>query len=164
MAVLRSRTAETLAHLARFEATLYTFQKRWVRHTWHMRRRAFVIVALLLVLGLGAGVGLYLGSRHPNGSSVAGTTTTPRRQKPPKPVGPHNRPVPILMYHLVGPMPPGAPYPELYVSRPDFVGQLRWLARAGYRAVTLDSVYRYWRGRERLPARPIVLSFDDGYR
>jgi peptidoglycan/xylan/chitin deacetylase (PgdA/CDA1 family) len=68
------------------------------------------------------------------------------------------------MYHVVGPTPSGAPFPELYVSRRDFVAQLRWLARRGYEPVTLRSVYRYWRGRGRLPSRPIVLSFDDGYR
>lgn len=131
-----------------------------------MRTRALVIVALVLVLGLAAGLGIYLGTRHSKGSSAAGTTTESRRTtpKPPRPVGPHNRPVPILMYHVVGPMPAGAPYPGLYVSRRDFVAQLRWLKRDGYQAVTLDSVYRYWRGLDRLPSRPIVLSFDDGYR
>jgi peptidoglycan/xylan/chitin deacetylase (PgdA/CDA1 family) len=129
-------------------------------------RRALVIVALVLVLGLGAGLGIYLGTRDSKGSAAAGTTTESRRTtpKPPRPVGPHDSPVPILLYHVVGPMPAGAPYPDLYVSRRDFVAQLRWLEREGYQAVTLDSVYRYWRGVEPLPSRPIVLSFDDGYR
>src|SRR4029453_14244762 len=54
--------------------------------------------------------------------------------------------------------------PGLYVSRADFASQLQWLARTGYHAVTLDAVDRYWRGVARLPSRPIVLSFDDGYR
>jgi len=131
-----------------------------------MRTRTLVVVALLLVLGLGAGLGVYLGTRDSKGSAVAGTTTESRRTtpKPQRPLGPHDRPVPILMYHVIGPMPAGAQYPDLYVSRRDFVAQLRWLEREGYRAVTLASVYRYWRGLEALPSRPIVLSFDDGYR
>jgi peptidoglycan/xylan/chitin deacetylase (PgdA/CDA1 family) len=37
------------------------------------------------------------------------------------------------------------------------------LARAGYHAVTLDTVYRAWHGRGSLPVHPIVISFDDGY-
>ena len=37
------------------------------------------------------------------------------------------------------------------------------LARDGYRAVTLERVFAAWHGRARLPSRPIVLSFDDGY-
>ena len=41
---------------------------------------------------------------------------------------------------------------------------MRWLARAGYEAVTLGRVFDAWNGRATLPARPIVLSFDDGYR
>jgi peptidoglycan/xylan/chitin deacetylase (PgdA/CDA1 family) len=68
------------------------------------------------------------------------------------------------MYHVVGPTPPGAALPGLYVSREDFARQLRWLADRGYHAVTLRAVYLYWRGRRPLPPRPIVLSFDDGYR
>jgi peptidoglycan/xylan/chitin deacetylase (PgdA/CDA1 family) len=131
-----------------------------------MRTRALVIVALVLVLGLGAGLGVYLGTRDSKSSASPGTTTESRRTtpKPPRPVGPHDSPVPILMYHVVGPMPAEAQYPDLFVSRRDFVAQLRWLERKGYQPVTLDSVYRYWRGLERLPSRPIVLSFDDGYR
>ena len=33
---------------------------------------------------------------------------------------PHTGPVPILEYHVLGAAPAGAPYPELYVTRPDF--------------------------------------------
>jgi peptidoglycan/xylan/chitin deacetylase (PgdA/CDA1 family) len=68
------------------------------------------------------------------------------------------------MYHAVGTPPPGAPYPELFVSDNLFRDQVRALAGAGYHAVTLDRLWRAWHGRARLPARPIVLSFDDGYR
>ena len=68
------------------------------------------------------------------------------------------------MYHVIGPTPPGAALPGLYVSRKTFARQLRWLATNGYQAVTQRTVYRYWRGRGPLPPRPIVLSFDDGYR
>jgi peptidoglycan/xylan/chitin deacetylase (PgdA/CDA1 family) len=68
------------------------------------------------------------------------------------------------MYHVVGPTPEGAALPGLYVSRRDFAAQLRWLASHGYHPVTLSAVSLYWRGRKPLPPRPIVLSFDDGYR
>ena len=74
------------------------------------------------------------------------------------------RPVPILMYHVIGDPPASAPFPDLYVSRADLRAQVRWLERSGYQAVTLGRVFDAWQGRGTLPARPIVLSFDDGYR
>ena len=68
------------------------------------------------------------------------------------------------MYHVLGDPPPGAPFPQLYVTDRDFAGQMRWLARHGYTAVTLRSVWDHWQGRASLPPRPIVVSFDNGYR
>lgn len=89
--------------------------------------------------------------------------TTPVRATP-RVVHPHNRPVPILMYHVVGNPPAGAPFPGLYVSRSDFAGQLAWLRAHGYHAVSLKRVYDYWQRGYALPQRPVVLTFDDGYR
>ncbi len=76
----------------------------------------------------------------------------------------HQGPVPILEYHVLGTPEPGVPYPELYVSRPDFSDQLAWLDAHGYQAVTLEQVEAAWYHRGTLPPKPIVLSFDDGYR
>src|SRR5262245_65563478 len=73
-------------------------------------------------------------------------------------------PVPILMYHVIAEPPAGAPYPQLYVSESDFAGQMRWLARHGFHAVTQRAVWDHWHRGHPLPARPIVISFDDGYR
>lgn len=72
--------------------------------------------------------------------------------------------VPILMYHVIAPPPPNAPFPGLYVPAPEFRAQMRALAAGGYRAVTLDELWRAWHGRGTLPSKPIVISFDNGYR
>jgi peptidoglycan/xylan/chitin deacetylase (PgdA/CDA1 family) len=74
----------------------------------------------------------------------------------------HNRPVPILMYHVIADAPAGASFPNLFVAPADFAAQMQWLAANGYRAVTLHRVYEYWTHGTPLPAHPVVISFDDG--
>jgi len=74
--------------------------------------------------------------------------------------------VPILEFHVIGNPAPGASNPGLYDAPATFRAQVAWLARHGYHAVTLDAVYRSWHsaGWLALPPRPVVLTFDDGYR
>jgi peptidoglycan/xylan/chitin deacetylase (PgdA/CDA1 family) len=72
--------------------------------------------------------------------------------------------VPILMYHVLSEAPPSAPYPDLYVTPRDFRTQLAWLDRNGYTAVTLRHVWSHWHGRRSLPAKPVVITIDDGFR
>jgi peptidoglycan/xylan/chitin deacetylase (PgdA/CDA1 family) len=72
--------------------------------------------------------------------------------------------VPVLMYHVIAPPPPGAPFPGLYVSPQEFAAQMQALKTAGWSAVTLDQLRAYWSRGARLPAgKPIVLTFDNGY-
>ena len=94
---------------------------------------------------------------RPSGGLVRNATPQPDWQ-------PYTGPVPILEYHVLGPAPAAAAYPELYVSRPDFHRQMSWLAEQGYQAVTLEAVEDAWYQGGKLPAKPVVISFDDGYR
>ena len=78
---------------------------------------------------------------------------------------PGTRAVPILMYHVIAPPPPGAPFPGLYVPPAEFAEQMQALERAGWTAVTPDELDAYWRRGISLPrGKPIVLSFDNGYQ
>jgi peptidoglycan/xylan/chitin deacetylase (PgdA/CDA1 family) len=72
-------------------------------------------------------------------------------------------PVPILVYHALGPAPAGAPFPGLYVSYGDFKAEMAWLNAHGYQAVTLDEVMKAWYHDGTLPSKPIVITFDNGY-
>jgi peptidoglycan/xylan/chitin deacetylase (PgdA/CDA1 family) len=72
--------------------------------------------------------------------------------------------VPILMYHVIEDPPAGAPWPQLYVSAAEFASQMAWLDRHGYTATTLTEIWRNWHHGEALPPRPVVITFDDGYR
>ncbi len=75
----------------------------------------------------------------------------------------HRGPVPILVYHALGIPPSSEAYPGLYVPREEFSEEIAWLARNGYQGVTLDQVERAWFGRGKLPPKPIVITFDNGY-
>ena len=72
--------------------------------------------------------------------------------------------VPVLMYHVIADPPPGAPWPQLYVSPAEFEAQVAWLERQGFAAVTLSDVWHNWHDGGSLPDRPVVFTFDDGYR
>ncbi len=144
-----------------------------------MRRRlvAFasivvVVVAVIIVLTSQGDEDSGKTTAHPSqGKKVAQKTKKkkPTSQKvtnvtPQADWVPHRGPVPILEYHVLGHPPEGAPYPELYVGRTDFEKQMNWLEEQGYEAVTLEQVQEAWYHHGTLPPKPIVLSFDDGYR
>ena len=77
---------------------------------------------------------------------------------------PYTGPVPILEYHVLGRPQTEVAYPELYVPRASFRKQMDWLDQQGYEAVTLEAVEEAWYHGGTLPAKPVVISFDDGYR
>jgi peptidoglycan/xylan/chitin deacetylase (PgdA/CDA1 family) len=72
--------------------------------------------------------------------------------------------LPVLVYHQIGDVPAGARHACNYVPPAAFAAQLRLLHRAGFRSVSFREYLDYRRGSGSLPRRPIVISFDDGYR
>jgi peptidoglycan/xylan/chitin deacetylase (PgdA/CDA1 family) len=74
------------------------------------------------------------------------------------------KPVPILMYHVISNPPPSAQLPELYVPPRTFDREMEWLKSRGYQGVSLNQVDDAWFKHGELPRRPVVVSFDDGYR
>jgi peptidoglycan/xylan/chitin deacetylase (PgdA/CDA1 family) len=122
-------------------------------------------------------VPLGVGGSGVGGSSVGGSTPstapslppgdTPVSAPTPSPVptpyhGPMTRLVPVLMYHLVGDPPPGEPYPGLFVSVADFTAQMQALKDGGWRTITAAELGADMAANRPVPARTIVLTFDDG--
>jgi peptidoglycan/xylan/chitin deacetylase (PgdA/CDA1 family) len=74
--------------------------------------------------------------------------------------------IPILMYHYVR----GVADPKdqvginLSVKPANFDAQMQYLADNGYTTLTMQEVYEILNGQKTLPAKPIALTFDDGYR
>jgi GT2 family glycosyltransferase/peptidoglycan/xylan/chitin deacetylase (PgdA/CDA1 family) len=70
--------------------------------------------------------------------------------------------IPILVYHRVT----DRPHPRLAeyaVSARTLRRQLAWVRASGHEVISLAALYDAYRGAAPLPARPVVITFDDGY-
>lgn len=128
---------------------------------------AAAIVAIAAMAG--GGTGHNDRGRGSHRKAAQSSTTAPgagqvRNATPQPDWRPHTGPVPILEYHVLGAAPADEPYPDLYVTRPDFHKQMDWLDEHDYEAVTLEQVEEAWYRGATLPPKPVVVSFDDGYR
>lgn len=74
--------------------------------------------------------------------------------------------VPILMYHYVSEPPAGANDIRrgLSITPATFENHLRLLKTNGYHTISLHQLMLHLTRGEPLPEKPIVLTFDDGYR
>ena len=99
----------------------------------------------------------------PSPTATATPSLTPTATYPPPPEAVN---VPILMYHYVSEMPADADVyrRDLTVTPDRFEAQLLYLKEEGYTTVTLADIYETLTAGKPLPPRPIVLSFDDGYK
>jgi peptidoglycan/xylan/chitin deacetylase (PgdA/CDA1 family) len=144
-------------------------QRRMAERRRLRRQRLLALAGLLLLAGAAAVAVAALRG----GGQTAATASHYQHQaeSAPEPATrshagwrPHTGPVPILEYHVLGRPKTEVPYPDLYVPRASFRKQMDWLEKQGYEAVTLEEVEDAWNRSGKLPQKPVVISFDDGYR
>ena len=74
------------------------------------------------------------------------------------------RGVPILMYHMVSDDIAHTKLPKLRVSPKRFRSQMSYLKENGYAGITIREWLDYRRGNGTCPSKPVIITFDDGYR
>ena len=68
--------------------------------------------------------------------------------------------VPILCYHRLA----RTCQPPLCISANAFEKQMKYLRDHGYRTITMAELYGFLQYRHGIPARSVVITFDDGYQ
>lgn len=74
--------------------------------------------------------------------------------------------IPILMYHHIADLPIDATELRMTwtVSPKSFDAQMQYLARNGFRTISMAQLVAHLKYRQPLPAKPIIISFDDGWQ
>lgn len=71
--------------------------------------------------------------------------------------------LPSLMYHKVGDAPRPTQLGKLWVSASEFRWQMEYLLRHGFSPVLFKDLYDAEHAGRKLPERPVLVTFDDGY-
>lgn len=69
--------------------------------------------------------------------------------------------IPILMYHQVSDN-PDPNFLKFTVYTKSFESQMKTLKLLGYKPINFSKLARYKEGKDRLPKRPVIITFDDG--
>jgi peptidoglycan/xylan/chitin deacetylase (PgdA/CDA1 family) len=147
-------------------------------HTHHLNLRAGAALAAVALFLTACAFG-----RQASASGTDVTVTAPAAEEPsgveesparssncplrfPSPLPARQRVVPILMYHRVDYVTASTPAATkaLTVSPEDFRHQMKWLKGHGYHTITQRSLFNALMCGSHLPRKPIVVTFDDGYR
>jgi peptidoglycan/xylan/chitin deacetylase (PgdA/CDA1 family) len=142
-------------------------------------RVRLAVLALAVAGGVPAAVVLAGGGKSPAAAQPAAPaahrTTTARRavaaKPPPRLHLPTTLPartlsVPILMYHRIDELKASLPSitRALTVDPADFAAQMRWVKTHGYHTLTQRQLFDALELGTALPAKPVLITFDDGYR
>ena len=115
-----------------------------------MKRSDLILVLSLLIITL---TGIYIHTHLP---AVASAGLTAALQDSREEVS-----LPVLMYHGLTDDPDRVD--DYFILTEDFEKDLLWLQEHGYTAVSFQQLADYAEKGSRLPEKPVLLTFDDGY-
>lgn len=122
------------------------------------------IVASLIIIG-SIGLGVYVfAKKSPTELSPASVAVVPVKMVTPPD---HPIQVPILTYHTIAPAttkPQGKMEKHYHITPEHFDAQMKYLADNGYDPIRFDTYAKYLTGDGDLPEKPVVLTFDDGWK
>lgn len=76
---------------------------------------------------------------------------------------PRTKGIPTLMYHKIGDSPIASQLKKLWVSENDFRKQMLYLKKHNYTSMTFSELEKAETGLAEMPAKPVIITFDDGY-
>ncbi|MBU5451313.1 polysaccharide deacetylase family protein [Acetivibrio sp. MSJd-27] len=69
-------------------------------------------------------------------------------------------PLPVVMYHHVL---ESGKFGDYVISTQELENDLKYIKEKGYEAILMQDLIDYVNGKKELPAKPILVTFDDGY-
>jgi|FLOH01.1.fsa_nt_gi peptidoglycan/xylan/chitin deacetylase (PgdA/CDA1 family) len=142
-----------------------------------MRVRPALIVLTAIVVAVVAASSSLHGTTRSSAASATATTqvdaTTvaePVKDQPmltlPDPLPTRTVRVPILMYHRIAVLTGDEPAVtvDLTVDPGEFTLEMQWLKDNGYTSITQMQLYSALQEGKPLPDKPVMITFDDGYR
>ncbi len=101
----------------------------------------------------------------PSPTPLAGVVPVPQWLLPAYPL-PDLAVVPVLVYHYVEELPADADAVRrnLTITPAEFEAHLQYLADNGFHTIAADDLFLYLVRGQALPPKPVLLTFDDGYR
>lgn len=137
------------------------------------RQSPMLLVATVAVFLIAVFIGFHyhVKNTNPNPATLPSEQSTPTATLPEPSISPSNTPeklsissdVPILMYHYIRTVDPNKDKLGygLSVTPDQFEQQLHWLSSNEYQTTSLNT---FCTDHASLPAKPIILTFDDGYQ
>ena len=118
-----------------------------------------IVIAALVLVGIAVPFSLLSNEKAPMPTSFNASLDDKQTKSIAQATG-QSTGIPVLMYHSVG----AAKDNDAVITRERFSEQMNYLQQNSYQPISLEELEAYLDGRGKLPLKPVVLTFDDGYR